>query len=136
MASLNEAIVAMKTANSALNTLVGIRCRPDVLDQNETLPAMTFQSVSRSREHSFGVALPPLSHPLVFMRGFAASSVLRTALMSAMRAAFSSKTQQTVGGITVFGCVVENELTAGVEMLDTATEAYVGLLYVRFHIKE
>ena len=134
--SLHTALVAIKTANSTLNTLIWTRFHPDILPQNVTLPAVTFQDISRTRDDTWGVALPPLSHPSVLMKGYAATSALRSTLASALRAAFTSATSQTAGGHTVEGMTLENELSGGVELLGTSTEAYVVVLYIRVHIKE
>ena len=101
--SIQTAIVAMKTADTTLNTLVGQRFRPDVLAQQETLPAVCFQEISRPRDFSFGIALPTLSHPMVLMKAYAATSAARSALASAIRTAFSKVVSQSAGGITVSG---------------------------------
>ena len=134
--SIQTALVAIKSGNATLNTLIGTRFHPDRAPQAQTLPFVVFQDVSRTRDHTWGVALPPLSHPLVLMKGYAATSVLRTTLASAMRGAFTSVALQSAGGATVTGMMIENELSGGVEQLDTSTEAYVQIMYIRVHILE
>lgn len=136
MSWLGTAVIAMKSANSTLNTLVGTRCRPEVLKQGEALPAMTYQEITRQRDHTWGVALPPLSHPLVMMKGCASTDEARATLAAAMRLAFSTVTSQSIGGITVQGAQVVNEFSGGVQRLDSGAEAWVWIMYVQFHIKE
>jgi hypothetical protein len=48
--SLQTALVAIKSANSTLNSLIGTRFSPDILPQEVTLPAVTFQIISRVPE--------------------------------------------------------------------------------------
>jgi hypothetical protein len=134
--SIATALVAIKTANATLNTLIGTRFHPDALPQDVTLPAVCFQEVSRTRDYTFGVALPPLSHPVVMMKCYATTSVGRNALAAAVRAAFTSTTSQSVGGVTVDGMSIDNEFSGGVELLGTSAERYVQILYIRLHIKE
>ena len=134
--SLATALVALKTANSTLNTLIGTRFHPDVAPQGQTLPFVVFQDVSRTRDKTFGVALPPLSHPAVMMKCYAATSVLRSALAAAVLAAFCSTTAVSAGGHTVHGIEVDNELSGGTELLGTSTEAYVEIIYLKVHLTE
>lgn len=119
--SIQAALVAIKSANATLNTLVGTRFNPDVLPQGTTLPAVTFQVISRPNANAMGPLIVN-SHPRVQMDGYAASSALRTTLRSALVGAFYGYSG-SIGGETVKSMVIDNELE-GVEMLDTQTQAY------------
>lgn len=122
--SVQTALVAIKTANSTLNTLISTRFNPDVLPQNVTLPAVTFQVISRTREHAFQ-GRPHLSNVRVQLDGYAATSALRTTLRSALIAAFlpTTRVSGSWGGETLFDIRFENEIE-GTDMLDTQTQAY------------
>lgn len=131
--SLNTALVALKTANSTLNTLVGERFCPDVLPQGVTFPAVRFQELNRQRPYTWGVPLPPLCQSIVLMAAYASSPAARSTLADAIRAVFTSVTSQTAGGETVTGMMIDNEFSGGVEMLDTNVEAYVHHFHIRVH---
>lgn len=121
--SIQTMLVAVKTANATLNTLIGTRFHPDVLPQGVTLPCVRYQVISRPKVYTFGV-VPQISHPRVQMDGYAATSVLRTTLATALRGAFDTYSSATaVGGHVVQGILIMNEWE-GVEMLNTSTEAY------------
>jgi hypothetical protein len=122
--SVQTAMVAIKTANSTLNTLIGTRFHPDALPQNVTLPAVTFQVISRTREHAFQ-GRPHLSNTRVQVDGYAATSAARTTLRSALIGAFlpTTRVNGSWGGETLFDIRIENEIE-GIEQMDTQTQAY------------
>ena len=93
--SLATALVALKTADATLNTLISTRFSPDVTTQGQTLPFVVFQEVSRTRVKTWGVALPPLFHSTVLLKCYAATEVLRAALVTAVLDAFCSTTAVT-----------------------------------------
>ena len=129
-------LVSTKTNNSALNTLIGTRFHPDVAPQGQTLPFVVFTCETRQRYKTWGVALPALSSQTVMMKCYAATSVLRSALASAVLTAFCSVTSSTAGSVTVQGVEIDNQLSGGTEQLDTSTEAYVEILYFKVHVVE
>lgn len=134
--SVAAALVAIKTGNSALNTLIGARFHPDAAPQNIPLPFVVFTGETRLREKTWGVALPPLSHQTVMMKCYAATSALRSSLAAAVLTAFCSTTSQAAGGVTVQGIEIDAQLSGGVEKLDTNTQAYVEILYFKVHVIE
>ncbi len=119
--SIQTALVAIKTANPTLNTLVGTRFSPDVMPQGVTLPAVTFQVISRPNSNSMGPNIVNY-RPRVQMDGYASSSALRTTLRSAMVGAFYGYSG-VIGGETIKSILIDNE-TEMVEQLDTQTQAY------------
>ena len=121
--SVQTALVAIKTADSTLNTLIGTRFYPDVLPQTKAFPAVRFQIISRTRGYTFGL-VAQLNRPRVQMDGYAASSIDRTTLASAMRGAFMGyRNSSAIGGETIQGIRLDDE-EESIEMLDTGTEAY------------
>lgn len=120
--SIQTALVAVKSANSVLNTLISTRFHPDVLPQGVTLPAVRFQVISRPKVYTFGV-IPNISHPRIQMDGYAATDALRTTLATALRGAFDTYSSTSVGGHAIQGMLILNEWE-GVELLNTSTEAY------------
>jgi len=134
--SLNTALVTMKTANSTLNSLISTRFHPNVAPQGVTLPCIVYDVPTRVREKYFGAPVPRLSHAVVVMKCYAATSVARSALAAAALAAFATYTPATVGSLDIDGIEIDNEVDGGVEMLDTNTEAYLQILYFKAHVKE
>lgn len=120
--SVQSALVAIKTADATLNTLVGTRFHPDTLPQGVSLPCVTFQVVSRTRDYVFGSTLPTLADVRVQIDGYAASSIDRSTLASALRGAFQ-RYSGTIGGETISDIRVVTEMEM-IEQLDTETEAY------------
>ncbi len=119
--SLQTAMVAIKTANTALNALIGTRFSPDTFTQEVTLPAVTFQIISRVPDH----AMTPVMvnhHMRVQMDGYAATSVLRTALRTAIVSAFYGYSG-SIGGEAIKSILIDSERES-VEMLDTVAQAY------------
>lgn len=134
--SLNTALVTMKTNNMALNTLVGTRFHPNVAPQGTALPFIVYDVHTRLPEKTFGVPIPRLSHATVVLKCYAATSVLRSALVAAALAAFCTYTPATVSSLDFDGIELDNEIDGGTEMLDTNTEAYLQILYLKVHAKE
>lgn len=119
--SVGTALVAMKTANSTLSTLVGTKFSPDVAPQNVTLPYITFQMISSPKDNAMGPNI--VNHkPRVQMDCYAASAALRTALRTAVINAFYGQSGAW-GGETIRSMVIDNE-REDVQMLDTSTQAY------------
>lgn len=54
MTDLNNAIYQYLIADSALSALVGTRVRPDVLDDNDAMPAVLFYRVSGVHQNTVG----------------------------------------------------------------------------------
>lgn len=123
--SIQTALVAIKTANSTLNTLIGTRFHPDKLPQKVTLPCVRFQVISRPRPDYTFQGRPSLSNPRVQLDGYAASSVDRTTLRSALIGCFlpTTRVNGSYGGETIFDIRIDNE-QEGEEMLNTNTEAF------------
>lgn len=129
--SLQTALVAVKTANSTLNTLVGTRFHPDKLPQKtqgqtwaQYLPIVRFQVISRTRSYPFG-RRASLSHARVQLDGYAATEAARTTLRAALISAFlpTTRVSGSYGGETLQDIRFDNE-REGVDMLDTDTAAY------------
>lgn len=119
--SIQTALVAIKTANVTLNTLIGTRFYTDVAPQGTALPFVRFQVISRPNS----AAMTPVIvnyHPRVQMDGYAASSALRTTLRTALVGAFYGY-RGSIGGEVVKSILIDNEMETN-EMLDTSTEAY------------
>jgi len=123
--SLHAALVAIKTADSTLNTLISTRFHPDVLPQEVTLPAVRYQVISRSRPDYAFQGRPHLSNPRVQLDGYAATSALRTTLRSALIGAFlpTTRVAGSYGGETILDIRIDNE-REGLEMLDTGTQSF------------
>jgi len=119
--SIQTALVAIKTANSTLNTLISTRFHPDALPQGVTLPAVSFQVISRPNYNAMGPTLVDY-HARVQMDGYASSSINRTTLRSAMVGAFYGFSG-SAGGETIKAILIDNE-GEDIEMLDTNTQAY------------
>ncbi len=123
--SIQTALVAIKTADSTLNTLIATRFHPDVLPQNVTLPALTFQVISRIRPDYAFQGRPELSNIRVQLDGYAATSVLRTTLRAALIGCFlpTTRVAGSYGGETILDIRIVNE-REGLEQLDLETQAY------------
>lgn len=119
--SVQTALVAIKTANSTLNTLVSTRFHPDKMPQKVVFPAVCFQVISRPNTNAFGPAIANY-RPRVQMDGYTTTSALRTALRTALVNAFYGYSG-TIGGETIKSILIDNERET-VEMFDTETEAY------------
>jgi len=125
--SLQTALVAMKTANSTLNTLVGTRFHPDALPQAVTLPAIRFQEISKVPAYTYGLA-SPLWRIGVQMDGYVQSARsggtagARATLETAIRGCFTQSSSLTIGGETLQGVYVDSE-AEDIEMLDANSEA-------------
>lgn len=119
--SIQTALVAIKTANSTLNTLIGSRFHPDALPQGITLPAVRFQVISRPNMKAMNPTIVNY-HARVQMDGYEASSSLRTTLRNALKGCFFGYSG-AIGGETVKSILLEDE-REDIEMLDTQTQAY------------
>lgn len=127
--SIQTALVAIKTANVALNALIGTGFHPDVLPQwkpteqaiTAYLPKLRFQVISRPNFNAMGPGIVDY-RARVQMDGYATTSALRTTLRSAIKGAFYGYSG-TVGGETIKAILLDNEFE-GVELLDTNTQAY------------
>lgn len=120
--SIQTALVAIKTANSTLNTLIGTKFNPDVTPQGTGLPFVSFQVISRPNSSAMGPAIVNY-HPRVQIDGYAATSALRTALRSALVGCFYGYSNSSIGGENIKSILIDNERESD-EMLDTSTEAY------------
>ena len=119
--SLQAALVAIKTANSTLNTLVDTRFYPDKLPQKLTLPAVRFQEISSVQSDAM---MPSVVNrrARVQMDGYAETSVLRSALRAAMLGAFYGYSG-SIAGQTIKSILLDNE-QSDVENLNTERESY------------
>jgi hypothetical protein len=122
--SIATALVAIKTANSTLNTLIGEKFRADALDQADTVPMVRFQVISRPRPDYTFARRPQLSSVRVQIDGYAATSALRTALRTALIDCFmpSTRLNGSYGGETILDIRIVNE-REGIEMLNTNVKA-------------
>lgn len=123
--SLATALVAIKTGNATLNTLISTRFHPDVLPQGVTLPAVRFQMISRVQPDYSFQGRPDLANVRVQLDGYAATEVARAALRAAMLGAFvpvSTRVEGSYGSETILDIRIEGE-REGLEMLDTNTQA-------------
>lgn len=121
--SIGTALVAIKSADSTLNALIGDRFHPNVLPQGVTLPAAWFQVDDVERFHTFGPS-NAVYIATVSVNGFASSAADRTTLASALRGAFGTYGKNaSIGGEAIEGIVIESEDDA-VEMLGSNVEAY------------
>lgn len=123
--SLQTALVAIKTANTTLNTLIGTRFHPDKLPQEVVMPCVRFEEISRNELDWTFARRPQLVRIRVQLDGYAESSALRTTLRAAVMGCFlpATRISGTYGGETVLDIRTEGGLSE-VEMLDTETEAY------------
>lgn len=120
--SLENALVAIKSANSTLNALIGTRFYPDVCPQQFAMPAVRFQEISYVPSD----AMTPVivnNHYRVQMDGYAATSILRAALRDALVSAFYGYSG-SIGGETVKAILIDSERKF-VEDLDTEAQSYV-----------
>lgn len=131
--SIQTALVAIKTANAALNALIGTRFHPDILPQGVVLPCVRFQVVTRPKVYTFGV-VPQISHPRVQLDGYAATPALRTALATDIRGAFDMYSSSVaIGGHVIQGILILNEWE-GVELVNTSIQAFRISMDLRVHI--
>lgn len=115
MASLEEAVVSRAVAHTGLNDLISGRIYASMSIQDPTLPYLTFQRISATRNRTFGKRAQ-LVHARVQIDAFAASPESLVTLVAQVEEAFDN---------TTFGIVVdsalENELS-DIDMLDTETQ--------------
>jgi hypothetical protein len=119
--SIGTALTAIKSANSALNTLIGVRFYPDAFPQEFDLPAVCYQVVSTLPS----LAMTPVmvnNRYRVQLDGYAATPVLRSSLRNAMLNAFFGFSG-TIGGEAVRSILIDTERMS-VEQLNTEAEAY------------
>jgi hypothetical protein len=123
--SIQTALVAIKTADSTLNTLIGAKLRPDAFERSDTVPMVKFQVISRPRPDYAFAGRPHLSNVRVQLDGYAATAALRAALRTALIGAFlpTTRVNGSYGGETILDIRIVNE-REGIEMLDTSIEAY------------
>lgn len=127
--SLQAALVTIKTADSALNTLIGTRFHPDALPQDVTLPCVTFQVISRIDADETFNSDPTFTLARVQMDGYAATSVLRSALRTALLNCFLMTEASGQNGTSMISGkrvqrIRKPRESESTEMLDTNTQAY------------
>ena len=121
MSDVAAAVVAIKTANTALNTLIGTRFYPDAMPQGVTLPAVRYQVISLVTDDAMTPTIVNRKNR-VQMDCYASTSVLRAALRAAVETAFYGYSG-SIGGETVKSILIDNE-REGIELLDSNTQAY------------
>lgn len=125
--SVQTALVAIKTADATLNSLIGTRFHPDALPQTIVLPAIRFQVISRPRSYTF-CQVAPLQHVRVQFDCYVKSARTggpsggRETLADAVRSCFIRATPTTAGGEVVQGMLIDNE-SEDIETLGTSIEA-------------
>lgn len=123
--SLQTALVAIKSANSALSTLIGTRFHPNKLEQGEILPAVRFQEISRTFPDYAFSGRPQLANIRVQLDGYAMTQAQRTTLRTALIGCFlpTTRVSGSYGSETVLDIrIIDGD--DGLEMLGTKTEAY------------
>lgn len=119
--SVQTALVAIKTANTVLNDLVGKRFRPDKLVQGGAFPQCRFQVISRRRHDYTFAKRATLATVRVQLDGYAETDELRAALRIALINCFTPATRinnASYGGETILDIRIDGEYE-GEEMLDT-----------------
>ncbi len=120
--SVGTALVAIKSANSALNTLIGTRFYPDQLDQGSTFPAVRYQVISGTKDNAMTPVIANNRYR-VQMDGYETTSVLRSALRVAMINAFYGYSSASIGGESVRSILIDNEMEM-IEVISTQIIAY------------
>lgn len=123
--SLQTAMVALKTANSALNTLIGTRFYPNVFPQEVEMPAARFQKISKvERDYAFA-GRPSLTTIRLQIDTIAATSIERTTLREAFINCFipTTRVAGSYGGETILD--IRSEFAFDdVDSLDKENEGY------------
>jgi hypothetical protein len=120
--SLQTALVAIKTANATLNSLIGVRFYPDEFPEAIVFPAVKFWVVGRVPKDDTFNTNPTFTEARVQMDGVADSSVNRSALRSALLGCFLGHSS-TQGGKRVQWIRLARE-SESKEMLNTNIAAY------------
>lgn len=123
--SFQAAMVALKTANSALNTMIGTRFTPNVFPQEVERPAARFRKVSKvDRDYAFA-GRPSLTTIRVQIDTIAATSIERTELREAFMNCFvpTTRVNGSYGGETILDIRSDFALD-DVDHLDNDNEAY------------
>lgn len=123
--SIGTALVAIKTANGTLNSLIGVKFYPDVLPQDVELPAVRFQEISRTTSDYTMSGRPQTATIRIQLDAYATSAALRTTLRAALNEAFlpDPRVSGAWGGETLFDIRPDGGGSM-VEMLGTLAQAY------------
>ena len=115
---IEEAVVAILKARSQVTALVSTRIRPQLLQQGETMPAITYNVVDDSETYET-TGGSGLHNALVDFVGWANDFATARNVAHEVRAALSGYSGG-VGGVTVTYCRVR----IGSGLYDSATQKY------------
>lgn len=122
MATIEEALRAILTANAGVTAIVSTRVYPVVIPQAATLPAVAYQRISATREHNLG-GPGGLTRVRFQLTMAAATYAAMKALANAVRVALDGY-RGTVSGVFVQAALSEGEREQFVgETVQTGAEA-------------
>lgn len=126
MASIDESLVSILQASSAVTAICGQRIYPLYARQTAAKPLVIYQRISSVREHSHD-GPSGLARPRFQFRCVANSFSEARGLADAVRGALDGY-QGTVGGVRIDAILFENELDADDVALDAEATAYSVLM--------
>ena len=123
--SLSSALVAIKSANSALNTLIGDRFNPNIRPQESASPSVRYTVISKTNANAMSPVIVNY-RARVQMDCYASTSVNRSSLRSAVVTAFYGYAG-VIGGETIRSILIDHELE-GVESVGQVAEIFVSTI--------
>ena len=120
--SIETALVAIKTADTTLNELVGTRFHPDGLPQHVAFPCVKFKVIARVPVDRTFNSRVQITEARVQVDGYAASAAGRSALRVAIWDCYELF-RGPIGGEVIENIWISLE-RQGLEMQDTETAAY------------
>lgn len=116
MADLGEAIQTYLAAASSVSSLVGSRIRPDILDQSEQMPAVTYRTISTRHEHNINGAKTGIARSRVTIDCFADTRLQANAVSEAIRKSGVLDLGHTLtNGVYIYSVEIDAGQSHGVE---------------------
>lgn len=103
MAVIEEGLLTYLSTFAGLVSLISTRVYPDFIPQGATLPCLTYQRISTSRDHSHdtnGIGTD-LAHPRFQFSAWATTKSSAKAINEQVRAALNGKTGTIATGVSI-----------------------------------
>lgn len=123
--NIEEGLYSYLSGVAGLTALISNRIYPLVMPQNPTLPAISYQEISRLQPHTMGDD-PDLGRPRYQFTIWAASLASARAVAKQLKAALQNQRNQLwggAGGVTVTVLGPENQ-QEGYQRLDSGAEIF------------
>lgn len=125
MADIGTAIQDYLTADATVSGLVGTRIRPDVIKQSETMPAVSYRTISTRHEHNINGAKTGIARSRIQFDCFADTRIGANALAEAIRkSGILDRGHTTTHGVYIYSVEIDAGASHGIEQPNDGSDQF------------